>query len=127
MGVISASRLCHRIAVIDADDDIRALICEWLTDAGYGVLAQAAPVAPADAVHLVVLDLVHLRHSGRQAVAGARRLFVGVPILGLSTQLVASLPVHAQAVVQLGLDHLLAKPCRRDELVACVRILLGTA
>lgn len=122
--MFSASSLPRRIAVIDADGGFRDLVCEWLNEAGYSALALPVPIALTGAVHLVVLDLAHLRHSGRQTVAGVRRLFVGVPILGLSTQLVGHLPAYAQAALQLGLDHLLAKPCQRDELIACVRTML---
>ncbi len=119
--------MTRRIVVIDADQPIRALVSEWLTDAGYAVLAQPAPAPVAEVVHLVVLDLVNLRHSGRQTVDDVRRLFDAVPIVGLSTQVNTSLPGHAQAAYRLGLDLLLAKPCGRDEMLGSLRALLKTA
>lgn len=64
------------LLVVDDDDEIRELLCDYLTDAGYTVLAAAdgegmrAQLA-ASKVDLVVLDLML---PGEDGLSACRRL-----------------------------------------------------
>jgi CheY-like chemotaxis protein len=110
-----------KIAVIDEDAAMRALIGEWVGDEGHEVVALASPDAGAPSgCQLVILDLVNLRSRGAEAVRAARQRFPGAALLGMSTQLGQSLGGCAQAARELGLVGLLAKPCTREELVAAL-------
>jgi DNA-binding response OmpR family regulator len=115
-----------KIAVIDEDAAMRALMGEWLTEEGHEVLAlpsvAAAPYgrSASDDCRLVILDLVHLRAGSVQAVCHARERFPAAALLGMSTQLGRSLGMDSDGARELGLVGLLAKPCSRDELMAAV-------
>lgn len=112
-----------KVAVIDEDAAMRALIAEWASEAGYPVLALPSSDAvgnePVDCA-IVILDLVNLRSDGAAAVRRARARFPDAAFLGMSTQLAASMATGSAAARELGLSAVLAKPCARTELVAAL-------
>jgi len=111
------------VIVIDEDEPLRALLVEWLVVAGH---ADARAVAPGELgadlgggwVELVVIDLP--RKSPRVLLGRVRAAWPDAGLLGLSTQVRASLPPASPVVRELGLVGLLAKPCSREELLAAV-------
>ena len=112
-----------KVVVIDEDAAMRALIAEWVSEAGYSVVALPSSDDVADAPSdcaIVVLDLVNLRTDATAAVRRARARFPGAALLGMSTQLAASMGTSSLAARELGLVGLLAKPCARAELVAAL-------
>ncbi|WP_077036675.1 response regulator transcription factor [Pelomonas sp. KK5] len=109
------------VIVIDEDEPVRALLAEWLAAAGHDVvLAQRGASGGGTAVALVVIDLPRPRERGAALLAPLRVAWPGVRIVGLSTQLRASLPPGSPLLRELGLARLLAKPCTRAELLAAV-------
>ncbi len=98
---------------------MRALIGEWLTSAGYRV----APFADADAlrgdVALVIVDIANPRLA-EVRLRGVRASCPAAALIGLSAQLGRSLPGESASARKLGLHHLLAKPCTRQELLGAV-------
>lgn len=109
-----------RVLVVDDDTDLRETVADALRDAGWEVdlaedgeraltlVAQAAP-------DVVLLDLLMPRWSGRDFVAGLRRLHRNVPVVvftaGRQTREIAS---------QLGTPWFIEKPF---ELHALLRVL----
>ena len=111
------------VIVIDEDEPLRTLLVEWLVAAGHADARELAPGelgadAGGDWVELVVIDLPRMRP--RLLLARVRAAWPHAALLGLSTQVRASLPPGSPLVRELGLVGLLAKPCSRDELLATV-------
>lgn len=112
------------VVIIEFDPLVRDLLAEWLEDAGLRVRRHECgkpPPAPLADIRVVVVDLVNLRHGGRTAVGRVRSVFPGIPLLGLSTQARDGLAADCDAALELGLDMLLPKPCKRTTLLAAVR------
>lgn len=114
--------------VMDEDEPSRALLAEWLSDAGYRVREASLREVSCDggaAVDLVLIDLPKLRLNGAELIACVRAAQPGAALLGLSTQVQESLPPASALVRRLGLCQLLAKPCTRDELLAAAAAALA--
>jgi DNA-binding response OmpR family regulator len=113
-------RVCFmlKIVLIEEDAAMRALIAEWLTQAGYGVEAlRSAPAAPATDADLLIVDLPNLRAGEAPDI---RACYPGVPVIGLSAQLARSMPASSERAKSLGVVALLSKPCTVGELLAAV-------
>lgn len=116
------------IVVIDEDGPIRALLSEWLGARGHLVRAFSPLEAYAGlAADLVLIDLPKPRQTGGEQVRRLRERFPGATLIGLSTQLGASLPASSAAAQELGLSRLLAKPSSREELLDAVELALAGA
>src|SRR5690348_3388356 len=107
-----------RVLVVDDDTDLRETVAEALRDAGWEVdLAEDGERALALVSHtppdVVLLDLLMPRWSGRDFVAGLRRLHRDVPIVvftaGRQTREIAS---------QLGTPFFIEKPFELPALLA---------
>jgi DNA-binding response OmpR family regulator len=108
------------VVVIEEDGAMHALVCEWLVQAGYRVVSEG------DRADLVILDLPNLRAGGAARVRAVQASRPGVALIGLSTQLGRSLPADSVSARSLGVAALVAKPCRRDELLHAVAAALHT-
>lgn len=117
------------ILVVDDEEPVRRAISAVLQSQNYRVLTAAdggeALVlfqAHADAIRLVVTDLMMPRMSGTALVRALLREKAGLPVLVAS-----GLHEHAQIedVSALGVVRILAKPIVRDELLAAVGKALG--
>lgn len=114
------------VVVIEEDMGMRALIGEWLTDAGYRVDPRLEAAAPQPGVALVIVDVANPR-AAEARLQGVREAYPAAALIGLSAQLGRSLPVGASSARMLGLHQLLAKPCTRHELMAAVADATGGA
>jgi len=114
------------VLVVDADRDTLALLREWLSEAGWAVLEEAAhdpamlPV-PAVPVHLVLLDLAFPRHGATPVLQRLATEHKGTPVLALSATFHAGIEPHGEVARSLGVAGVLPKPIRRDALVDAVR------
>lgn len=105
------------IVVLDPNGPIRELLSEWLTGADHRVWdARQLSAAAAAEIDVVLIDLPKLRDGAQALVARARETYPRAALLGLSTQLSASLPAGSPTVRELGLHALLTKPCVPSEL-----------
>lgn len=112
------------IVVLDENAPIRELLQEWLSAAAHTVWdARQLSAAAAAEIDAVLIDLPKLRDGAQAAVARARAAYPRAALIGLSTQLSASLPPESPTVRDLGLQRLLAKPCVRAELLEALAAL----
>jgi DNA-binding response OmpR family regulator len=97
------------IVIYEEDSLTRALLEEWLAEAGYRVHlghARNAPrAAPCD---LVIVSVYMPKHAGVQCVREVRAAHRGLEASGATAQ-------------ALGVQQVVAKPLTRHELLASVR------
>jgi len=109
------------IAIFENDPAMRALLAEWLADAGYRVRAARAPGAGIIPHADVVLVDVRYRAAGAQdTLEAVKRDHPGARLVGLSTQLNHRLEGDSALARAAGVRYLLPKPCTRDELLQAV-------
>jgi len=114
------------IVLIDGDVLMRALLREWLVEAGYSVCDVAPSRLPcAGRPDLVILDMYMPRHAGAEFVRRVQQMYPETPIIAISTQFRAGLDASACAAQALGVGRLVPKPCTRGDLLDAVRAAIG--
>ena len=120
----SPSHIMQRILVIDDDPDVRALIEQMLTGAGYEVVLavegrEGVAQHRASPVDLVITDLYMPTQEGLETIAQLRKHFPDVKIIAMSGKTAASamLPIAQR----LGAVEVLNKPFLPDEFLAAVK------
>jgi len=118
----------HAILVVEDDDEIRSLITDVLTHAGYVVRGVQSGEEAIDSVRredpiLVVVD-VHLPGMSGYEVCGwvRSRYRDSVPVMFVSGERVEAF--DRAAGLMLGADDYMSKPFSTEEMVARVRSLL---
>jgi CheY-like chemotaxis protein len=113
------------IVIYEEDGPMRALLVEWLGDAGYRVRGSAAPVAAAGIVDLVIASIYMPRCTGTQCVRDIRAAHPATPLIAISGQFRAGLAIAGATAQRLGVDRLIAKPVAREDLLGAVRGIIG--
>jgi DNA-binding response OmpR family regulator len=118
----------RRILVVDDEPAICALLQDLLTEAGYQVqlaATMADALAKADALppHLVITDVALPGGDGTVLARSLRTrpTMAGVPIIAVTGAFDSQVTAR---VYDAGIDLLLAKPFRPDQVVGEVRRLL---
>ncbi|MCO7520955.1 MULTISPECIES: response regulator [Pseudomonas] len=113
------------LLVVDDDDEIRELLCDYLADAGYQALAagngeQMREQLARHAVDLVVLDLML---PGEDGLSLCRQLQAqpGLAVIMLSAK---GSTLDRIIGLEVGADDYLAKPFEPRELVARIKAVL---
>jgi len=113
------------LLVVDDDDEIRELLCDYLTDAGYNVLAAADGEQMREQlvrhkVDLVVLDLML---PGEDGLSLCRQLQAtpGLAVIMLSAK---GSTLDRIIGLEVGADDYLAKPFEPRELIARIKAVL---
>ncbi|WP_079230451.1 response regulator [Pseudomonas putida] len=113
------------LLVVDDDDEIRELLCDYLTDAGYNVLAAAdgegmRQLLAESKVDLVVLDLML---PGEDGLSLCRQLQAtpGMAVIMLSAK---GSTLDRIIGLEVGADDYLAKPFEPRELIARIKAVL---
>ena len=114
-----------KLLVVDDDDEIRELLCDYLKDEGYEVLAaadgeQMHALLDAHCVDLVVLDLML---PGEDGLSLCRKL-QGRP--GLAVIMLSAKGSTLDRIIglEVGADDYLSKPFEPRELVARIKAVL---
>ena len=114
------------ILVYEEDDLMRALIHEWLREAGYRVWALPARDAqPREAVDLVIASISSPRHAGAQRVHEIKVMHPDTPLIALSGQFRSGLSAAGATAEALGAQQVIAKPLSRGALLEAVRAIIG--
>ena len=113
------------LLVVDDDDEIRELLCDYLKDAGYNVLAaadgeQMREQLARQKVELVVLDLML---PGEDGLSLCRQLQAtpGLAVIMLSAK---GSTLDRIIGLEVGADDYLAKPFEPRELIARIKAVL---
>jgi DNA-binding response OmpR family regulator len=113
------------IVIYEEDDLMRALLREWLSQAGYRVHEGGPHGANGEvAEDLVIVSVYMPKHSGLQ-MREIRAAHPGTPLIAISGQFRSGLPAAGMAARTLGVQRVLAKPLDRCELLKSVRSVIG--
>jgi DNA-binding NtrC family response regulator len=113
------------IVIYEQDDLMRALLEEWLRNAGYRVHGAGSQSTPADNVVLVIVSLYMPKHAGGRLVDEIRAAYPGTPVVAISGQFRSGLSTAGATAQTLGVAQVIAKPLTREALLATVRAMIG--
>ena len=124
---LGPSRVRRRALVVDDDEAIRNLFATTLRQAGYDAAlasdgARALEMLASGEFDVMITDLVMPGKEGIETIQAARKEWPNLKIVAVSGAF-GGLALAGAAL--LGADATLAKPVRRDALVATVKSLLG--
>jgi DNA-binding response OmpR family regulator len=114
------------IVIYEDNDLMRALLREWLSDAGYRV--RAAPsgrMRDLGRAALVIVSVYMPKHSGPQLVREIQAAHPGTPLIAISGQFRAGLSAVGTTAQSLGVQQVIAKPFTCSDLLAAVRAIIG--
>jgi CheY-like chemotaxis protein len=114
------------IVIYEDNDLMRALMQEWLSEAGYRVRA-GPPGRTIDLgkAALVIISVYMPKHSGPQLVREIQAAHPGTPLIAISGQFRAGLSTVGATAQTLGVQQVIAKPFTCIELLAAVRAIIG--
>jgi CheY-like chemotaxis protein len=110
--------------VIDADNDWRLLLEQWLQGIGCDVVADPGADADAPPVDLVIVDLPFPRQGGVDLVKRITSRHPATPIVALSSNFFSRIECCGPVARALGVDCVLPKPATREAIAAAVRRVL---
>jgi len=113
------------IVIYEEDELMRALLKEWLGEAGYRVQAAAPSEAertgPAD---LVIASIWMPKNAGARLVRRIQAAHPGTPLIALSGQFRAGLSAVGATADALGVQRVIAKPLAREDLLEAVNAMI---
>jgi len=114
------------ILIYEENDLMRALLQEWLSDAGYRV-RTATPGRPRDlgGASLVIVSVYMPKHSGPQLLREIQAVHPGTPLIAISGQFRAGLSTVGATAQTLGVQQVIAKPFTCSDLLTAVRAIIG--
>ena len=114
------------IVIYEDNDLMRALLQEWLSEAGYRVRA-ASPGGTRDLgrAALVIVSVYMPKHSGPQLIREIQAAHPGTPVIAISGQFRAGLSTVGATAQTLGVQQVIAKPFTCSDLLAAVRAIIG--
>jgi CheY-like chemotaxis protein len=114
------------IVIYEDDDLMRALLEEWLSDAGYRVLADAShDLHGGSLADLVIVSVYMPKHAGARLVRKIQAMHPETPLIAISGQFLPGLSANGAIAQMLGVQQVLAKPLSRIDLLRAVRAVIG--
>jgi CheY-like chemotaxis protein len=119
------------IVIYEENDLMRALLEEWLSEAGYSVHAAASHNLPSGCVagarfaDLIIVSVYMPKHSGAQLVGEIHAKHPGIPLIAISGQFLSGLSANGAIAHALGVQQVIAKPLTRGDLLSAVRAIIG--
>lgn len=114
------------IVIYEENDLMRALLEEWLGEAGYRVHAAASyelhSGSPPD---LVIVSVYMPKHMGAQLVGKIQAIHPETPLIAISGQFLPGLSANGAIARTLGVQQVIAKPLTRVDLLGAVRAIIG--
>jgi DNA-binding response OmpR family regulator len=105
---------------------MRALLAEWLSEAGYRVRGAAPRGAQRGGTEdLVIVSLYMPKYAGALLVSEIQAVHPGTPLIAISGQFRSGLSDVGATAQTLGVQRVLAKPLTRSDLLAAVRAVIG--
>ena len=114
------------IVIYEENDLMRALLGEWLGEAGYRVRA-ASPGGERlrGTADLVIVSVYMPKHAGLQLVRSIQAAHPGAPLIAISGQFRAGLSAVGSTAETLGVQQVIAKPLTGAALLEAVRGIIG--
>jgi CheY-like chemotaxis protein len=114
------------IVIYEENDFMRALLKEWLSQAGYRV-REAVPggVQRGGTEDLVIASVYMPKHAGAQLLREVQAAHPGTPLIAISGQFRSGLSAAGMTAQMLGVQQVLAKPLKRGDLLEAVRAVMG--
>jgi DNA-binding response OmpR family regulator len=114
------------IVIYEEDYLTRALLKEWLSQAGYYVRGGRAHDATLDRpADLVIVSVYMPKDAGAQWVRDIKAAHPDTPIIAISGQFRSGLCAGGATAQTLGVRQVIAKPLIRADLLAAVRGIKG--
>lgn len=105
---------------------MRALLKEWLSQAGYRVREGSVHgQQPAGTADLVITNVYMPKQAGVQQVRRVQAAYPGTPVIAISGQFSSGVPGEGTTAQLLGVQRVLAKPLNRGDLLDAVRAIIG--
>ena len=109
------------IVIYEENDLMRALLKEWLSEAGYRVRAAAPREAQlGGTADLVIVSVYMPKNGGAHLVREIQAAHPGAPMIALSGQFRSGLSAAGATAQALGVQQVIAKPLSRADLLAAV-------
>jgi DNA-binding response OmpR family regulator len=116
------------IVIYEEDYLTRALLREWLSEAGYrvrcGTPRDANRDYPSD---LVIVSVYMPKHNGAQCLRSIQEAHPGTPLIAISGQFRSGLSAGGATAQSLGVRQVIAKPLNHRDLLEAVRDIIGVA
>ena len=106
---------------------MRALLKEWLSEAGYRVREVARGVQRGGTEHLVIASVYMPKCAGAQLLREVQAAHPGTPVIALSGHFRSGLSAVGTTAQMLGVQRALAKPLSRGDLLEAVGAIIGAA
>jgi DNA-binding response OmpR family regulator len=114
------------IVIYEENYLMRALLKEWLSQAGYRV-REGLPRGqqPAESADLVIASIYMPKQAGGQLLGQVRAAYPGAAVIAISGQFSSGVPGAGTTAQLLGVERVLAKPLNRGDLLEAVRAIIG--
>jgi DNA-binding response OmpR family regulator len=117
------------IVIYEEDYLTRALLGEWLTEAGYRV-HLGMPCDPTDSgqnspADLVIVSVYMPKLTGARRIREIEKAHPDAPVIAISGQFRSGLLAAGAAAQSLGVQQVIAKPLVHRDLLAAVRGIIG--
>ena len=118
------------ILVIDDEQQISMLICEWLEESGYKTIAaldgeMGEKLCHSESPDLVICDLIMPNQEGLETISGLRHDFPDIKIIAISGGIGNAAADFLQIAIHLGANKAFAKPFSLKELQVAIKELIG--
>ena len=114
------------IVIYEENDLMRTLLEEWLSEAGYRVLAAAShDLHGGTLADLVIVSVYMPKQAGARLVREIQALYPGTPLIAISGQFLPGFSASGAIARALGVQRVIAKPLARIDLLGAVRSLIG--
>jgi DNA-binding response OmpR family regulator len=114
------------IVIYEEDFLTRALLKEWLSEAGYRVRVGRLHDPNLDrAADLVIASVYMPKQTGAQWIRDIQARHPGTPIFAISGQFRSGLCTNGPTAQTLGVQQVIAKPLIRADLLYAVRGMIG--
>ena len=114
------------VVIYEEDYFTRALLAQWLGEAGYRVsIGSMRTTEPPCRADLVIVNVYMPKQAGPQCIRSLRAAHPNTPFIAISAQFRSGLAACGATAQALGVDQVIAKPLARIPLLDAVRGMIG--
>jgi DNA-binding response OmpR family regulator len=114
------------IVIYEEDYLTRALLREWLSEAGYRVHLGTLSHANCNTADLVIANVYMPKQAGALWARDIEKAHPGTPLIAISGQFRSGLSAGGATARSLGVQQVIAKPLIHRDLLEAVRNIIGT-